>query len=316
MFLFVAWSCALRASAAPTDLPEPYLALFTFQRAELGTITDDQLRILEASPFDGMAVWCLDCRSTETPPALAELGPRLEHLRNNTTKHVWPVAFLNRIIEQTPETTPPGQADPDPEFAKIRGLDLDDEAGALSAFLLSWRLSLQIARELGAPGVCLDPEFYNDHALENIARLAQRRGERDSETLAKLRAVGARMADIVGEEYPGAVVWTLFTRLCGPSGWINGAPGHLLKAFLDRANETSIPLALVDGAEESTSIGYVNPSLVALEEKIDAYESRYQGARAVGWSPAQERYAPELKRPSDCDAGSGVICLVGGALSE
>lgn len=263
------------AYAAP-GMPRPYLALFTFQRAEMMQLTADQLRLLDASPYDGMATWLIDYRSTDPPVELAAIHPRLDFLRQHTRKHLWPVVFLNRMIEQGANYKSDDGSGPSPGFARIRGLDLDDAAGARSAFLMNWRRGLQIARELGAPGICFDPEFYNDYSLEGVAPLSRRRGEREGETLEKLRALGRSMADIIGEEYSTAVVWCAFTRLCGQKGSITGAQGHILQALLDRASQKRIPLVLVEGGEENDNIGYTNPSLAELKRKIDERETRYQ----------------------------------------
>lgn len=264
------------ASFTADRLPHPYLALFTFQSAEMLKLTDEQLRMLDASPYDGMATFLTNYRSTEPSPDLDAIRPRLDSLRGRTRKHLWPVVFLNRIIEQGPDYKRENETGPKPEFAKIRGLDLDDKAGARSAFLLSWRRALQIARELRSPGICFDPEFYNNYPLESVAATAKRRGEREGETLKMLHELGRSMTDIVGEEYPSAVLWCLFTRLCGQRGSITGAPGHVVQAMLDRAGEKQIPLTLVEGGEERDNIGYTNRSLDDLQKKILDRDTRYR----------------------------------------
>jgi hypothetical protein len=109
-------------------MPRPYLALFTFQRAELLQLTDEQLRLLDASPYGGLATWVLDYRSAEPPPELEAIRPRLQYLREHTRKHLWPVVFLNRMIEPGPDYKEGDRSGPQREFAKIRGLDLDDQA--------------------------------------------------------------------------------------------------------------------------------------------------------------------------------------------
>lgn len=140
-----------------------------------------------------------------------------------------------------------------------------------------------MARRLGSPGILLDPEFYNNYDMEGVTALAKRRGETEGQTLEGLHALGRRMADIIQEEYPEAVVWCAFTRLCGPSGSVTGAPGHILTAFLDRANERQMPLTLIEGAEDNT--GYTSASFDDLKRKVDDQEKRY--------APLRERY-PQL----------------------
>jgi hypothetical protein len=58
-------------------LPKQYLALFTFQNASYGQLSDDQLRILQASPFDGMAMWLSGGYDVAPPPDLEQVSPRL-----------------------------------------------------------------------------------------------------------------------------------------------------------------------------------------------------------------------------------------------
>ena len=238
--MMVAMGLLATSACTAAQLRRPYLALFTFQNANLQTITDEQLRILEASPYDGMAVWVVDAEATGEVPAVQTLRPRLAHVRQLTKKDLWPVVFLNRIIEQDMNAPHHDGLKANPAFADIRGMDLDNETGARDAFLLSWRRSLQLARALGSPGIGFDPEFYHDYNLESLAVLAKRRGEEEGQTLAKLRALGARMADIAQEENPNVIVWSAFTRLGRSPDKIQGVPGHILQAMLD-PHERSAP---------------------------------------------------------------------------
>ena len=280
---------ATPVAAPAAGMPRPYLAVFTFQQGHLEQISTDQMRVLDASPFDGMAFWAIEGYSTEKPPGLDALRPRLQQLRAQTRKHLWPFAFLNRVLQQESADRQHTSARRDPAFARIRGMDLDNETGARDCFLATWRLNLRIARLLDTPGVGLDPEFYNNYALESIAELARRRGETVAETQRKLRALGRSMADVVAEEYPGAVLWCLFARLAGPHEAVVGAPetadlipigapGCVLQGILDRAREARIPLTLIEGSEGG--IGYLNRSLDDLRRKIVVQERFYRSWKA------------------------------------
>lgn len=86
------------ASAGAADLARPYLALMTFQDAQLEKLSDEHLRLLEAWPYDGMATWVQGYQALEAVPDPANLEARLDHVRTQTGKHLWPTVFLNRII--------------------------------------------------------------------------------------------------------------------------------------------------------------------------------------------------------------------------
>jgi hypothetical protein len=96
-------------------------------------------------------------------------------------------------------------------------------------------------------------------------------------TVAKLKAVGAKMAEVVGEEYPGAVIWSLYTRFRLQEGMIGGgavlgsAQAAILAGLLERAKEKRIPLTLIDGSEDE--IGYLNASLDDLKRKLIGQQS-------------------------------------------
>ncbi len=313
LLVLVAVAVLSAYGTAAASLARPYLALFTFQNADLATIADEQLRILEASPYDGMAIWLVNEDTTRQPPDLQALQPRLAHLKQLTRKDLWPVVFLNRIIEQDTNAPHHEGVKAEAAFAGIRGMDLDDAAGAMSAFVVNWRRSLQVARVLESPGIAFDPEFYNNYDLESLSALAKRRGESESQTLAKLRALGARMADIAQEEYPGVVVWSAFTRLGGSPDRIQGVPGYILQAMLDRAREKRLPLRLIEGGEDT--IGYVHRSAEEVMAKIAAREKEHQarlgpdsqlimGGTVAPWLDTEHRAywmkdTPTLKRVED-----------------
>jgi hypothetical protein len=268
---------ATLAASTAFALPRPYLALFTFQSASFSAITDDQLRILQASPYDGMATWLMDGYDTYDPPSITQLLPRAHHLKRLTRKDLWPFVFLNRIIQQNPTGSHHTGMKADAAFARIRGMDLDDETGALTQFLETWQRSVQLAKAMGGPGAGLDPEFYNNYPLEDLGALARRREETLEATAAKLAAVGARMADIIRDEYPGAVVWSLYTRLgstasheatLGPVRTPPSVQACILCGLMDRAGRTHTPVTVIDGSEDG--IGYTNASFDELKHKLVA----------------------------------------------
>lgn len=298
--------CTVCDAGPARPLPKPYLALFTFQNAQVDQLTDPQARMLRQSPFDGMAIWLQDPYASAPPPALTAVLPQLKRFHAVAEKDLWPFVFLNRILQEQPN----GHRH-DPALTRIRGMDLNNGAGALADFLLQWRRALQIARALGSPGVGVDPEFYSNYPLADIATLAARRGESEAETRVKLAAVGAQMADIVQQEYPGVVIWTLAVGFgsvrnvaLGTSAASQSEPsaavtsGVLLTGLLERSKQAGIPLTVIDGSENA--VGYQHWSIQEISARLltqtlndKAWLTRYpqlvMGATIAPWLDTQHR---------------------------
>lgn len=276
-------------SAVARGLPRPYLALFSFGLARLPELANRQLRLLNTSPYDGMATWWAREYSVNPPPRFQQMLPRLRRLRQMTRKDLWPFAFLNRIVEGSPKL---GRWRFKPVYGRIRGMDLDNATGSLHDFLLTWRRNLEIARFLKSPGVGLDPEFYNtefpqsDLQFDNLSLLARYRGEAPAKTRRELLAIGARMASIVRKVYPGAAIWCLRTGLGDSSeATVTGCrpvppsvAGYIVEGLLDRANEAHIPLTLFEGSEPNGSSGYLlgDLSVAQVREVLRTQDVRYR----------------------------------------
>ncbi len=248
-----------------------YLMLVTFITPALGDLTAKHLRMLEASPFNGVAVKLASAYDASEVPGFEAFSSAVKLCRGRRVD-VWPWVFLNRMIGRHPEGRFHSAA-PAPEyFARINVMDLDNETGAREDFLKLWRLALRLARQIGAPGIVADFEAYNNYLAYNPVWVAESRGEPVERVIEKLRKLGADLADIVAEEYPGAMIVQLFfdpyvrpykdadgqayTRTCN----------YICLGMLDRAAEKDIDLVLVDGGE--TTVGYYNPSVARLREKI------------------------------------------------
>lgn len=290
----------------PAFRPEKaYLALFTFQSAQWNQISADQLRILHGSPYDGMATWLCDAYSTVKPTEWPELQSRIKEWRKVTNKDLWPFVFLNRIVQQEPDVkvnflnamltrlgialankqdsptaAHPGVR-PDPAFYPIKGMDLDNECGALEGLLFNWRQALRTAKALKSPGIGFDMEFYNNYPLGDVLTLAKRRAEQAEVTRQKLRFLGQKLADIVAEEYPAAVIWSLFTGLAPWQESNASIPAAtscaegISEGILERAKQRRLRLVLIDGAEND--VGYINRSLDYLRDKLLKQQSDKKG---------------------------------------
>ena len=303
-------------SAAPP--PCPYLALFTFQKPLFTEPAEFQMAQLNASPYDGVAVWFQDAYALNSPQFDTVLA-RAKALRRLSRKDLWFVSFVNRVVQPKHTATRPPAVPPQGQATSDWGVDLDNSTGALADFLLKWRWNLRLAKAVSSPGICLDPEFYNDYNIERIRPLAVLRKDTEDGVKERLRAIGSQMADIVAQEYPNATIWTLATRFPQPS-WAGGddwrterVGGFLIAGLLERARQAHTPLKLVEGGEELVRYlpGTVANLLISLGRQQDflaPWRARYPalvpGGTVAPWIQIGGRpeWMSAVREPDSIDA--------------
>ncbi|MBM3471893.1 MAG: hypothetical protein FJX75_01305 [Armatimonadetes bacterium] len=251
-----------------------YLSLITFYTS-VWREKPEQLAVVNDSAYAGVAVPVWSGYDTDPVPPYAETIPKLRELRKLVNIDVWPWVFSNRLFgvpeDATRHPSVVGGAVPD-YFARIRVLDLDDEAGARSDVLTQWRYAVRAARELGAPGIVLDLEAYNNYKAYDVAYVAEKRGESVSGIVAKCESIGADLARICEEEYPTCIVWSLFSRLEAsqrretPDGPLYSTAGHISLGFLKHARDHHVPCKYLCGGEVTP--GYYNRNVDALKRRI------------------------------------------------
>ena len=263
----------------------PYLLLVTFVGGRRFASADrGWLAPLNASPYHGVAMSVIGAYDFAPVPREEAFDAALATYREHARLHIWPWVFTNRLVggdADAPAHPSSGRIGLNEYFGRIRALDVADEAGALGDFLKVWRLALRLARKAGAPGVVVDIETYNNNRAYDVAYVAQRRGETPEAVMAQLRRIGERMAMILEEEYPQAVVWTLFTALERPTGSLmkpDGAPrptyrtpAYITLGLLDHLRRKDLPARVVCGGE--VGIGYFNRSPDALADVMRAREA-------------------------------------------
>jgi hypothetical protein len=159
-------------------------------------------------------------------------------------------------------------------------MDLFDDTGALGDFLELWRRSLRIARELGSPGIMVDPECYNDHLNYEVDYLAKQLGRSVEEVKTRLQAIGGELMAIAHAEYPQAVIWFNFTGIAPEKTWRILAKnelrttGYLVLGMLEKAKDLESRIIIVSGGELE---GYCYESLADLEESTAARQERFAG---------------------------------------
>ncbi len=280
----------------------PYLLSVSFYTPTLDQWTDETVERLMSTPYDRMAAIVESAYAGGAPPTLQQFESALSAIaQKKPQKHLWPWVFLNRIMGHSRSEANAAVRERPVEGKEFKGLDLDGKHGALPRFYETWRLSLRLARRLGAPGIVFDPECYSDYGCYAMSYVVQCAGIPKSAAAAAVRRIGARMADIVGEEFPQAVIFSLLTQFEQDSPGVGMVP-TLFDGMLRRAIEKSVPLTVVDGGEP-VGYGFVdlrqfqrqhNLRLAAVSETL----------MPVGrLLPRRQRYrlAPDGRRRQDAD---------------
>ena len=264
---------------ALTVLAASCVLMVSSMHPPLGQLSDDNIKALNATPFDGVAVDVIGPYDGSPLPDEAALRKHCEHVRGVSTKAIWPRVYGNRTVELSPKIKARNASRTPAYFEAIRGMDIHDTAGALGDFYRLCRMSLKMARTLGAPGIVFDLEVYNHSDGYRVQWIADRQGRTPAEVIARLKAIGAQVADITGEEFPHAVLWSLFTTLNRPAqyrepgGNYYTAPAYVFMGLLERAAEKRIPLRLVSGGEWG---GYCYKSVEAMRERFATRNAGFQ----------------------------------------
>jgi len=264
--------------------PDHYLLLVNTAVAFM--MNEAKFRQFDKSSYDGLAVAFLHAYDTSEAPSVAQMDASLAQWKTFTRKDIWPWVYINRMIGMS--TAEKNWHSDTPYFRKIAGADLDDVRGAQSDFLHIWRNSLAAARDSHEPGIVCDLEFYNYYAEYDIGELARQTGKKPAEVAESLKKIGVRMADVAAQEYPGAILWFLFTGFTHPGyKTYDGvpyypSPTYVAMGLLDEIAQQNLRLKVLTGGEGSLS--YCHDTLEDLRSAIrqrqadlQAMLHRYEG---------------------------------------
>jgi hypothetical protein len=253
------------------------------------TLTPNQLALFQQSPYDALAVRFLAQYDTVPPPSVEEMTSTLVTLKKSGDKDYWPWVSLNRMVGRDPDLD--SSYGRNPYFARIRGLDLENVAGAKADFLQIWRNSLRAANRSQMPGIVVDLELYVNYKAYEPALLAKQIGRPVNETIGLLHNLGAQLADIAAQEYPNGMLWFLFTDL-GQLGWkVEGnvkyypTPAYIVLGLLDEIRDKHFSLHVISGGE--VALEYCSFSVDHLKRKIDG--------RAKDFAPHLQKYTGALE---------------------
>jgi hypothetical protein len=286
-------------------LAVPYLLLVTFYSGQLTVFDIDKIKAINQSPYHGVGVTLLgayDHRQVNQKK-LAEVA-RL--VREESKKDVWPWVFFNRFIGGGKGERLISHGEANDYFEGIKGIDLDNQYGALEEFYKLWALALKTARNLGSPGIIVDPEAYNNYRAYRVSYLSATTGKKMECIKERLRRIGSNLVDIAVGIYPDAVIWILFTGLESPmqikfpkKAKELRSVTYIFLGMLERLAKFDSRIRLVDGG--GFFIGYCYESLQDLEKRVEmrnqclsaltrSYPNLKLGGRIALWDK------PELKK--------------------
>jgi len=259
----------------------PYLLLVSFYSGTFNDFGADKRKALDASAYNGAAVALVDAYDTGSHQA-ADFRRGIEDIKRDSKKHVWPWVFFNRFVGFSEKGRFINENARKDHFRAIKGLDVFNEAGALEDFLRLWEISLTVARELGSPGIVVDPETYNNYDALGISFVAREAHRSKDEVRERLLGVGAGLADSAHAIYPEATIWLLFSGLGDrrlsflPLLGDQRTVTYIIRGMLERAKERGMRLTIVSGGE--LSLGYCYKSLEELKDKVRAREEDFADA--------------------------------------
>jgi hypothetical protein len=258
-----------------------YLLLVSFYSGDIKSFDSNKITRMNESYYNGVAVPLInqfnaqpyDEKSVESTMAL---------LKDKSKKHIWPWIYFNRFVGYSESGRAQSLHSNNEYFKNIKGLDLYNESGALKDFLNIYESALLIAKQLGAPGIVIDPEAYNNYDAYKNSYLIKRQEKSAEEIKNRLMQIGRDFTDIADKKYPEAVIWFLFSGLSRPVKKMNPFEDkeyrtvtYIIRGMLERAKEKGSKLVFVSGGE--SSLGYCYKSLDDMKDKIKARNADYAG---------------------------------------
>jgi hypothetical protein len=205
-----------------------YLLLVSFIGGSPFNMSMDQLSMVTASPYHGVAISIADAYDTNSYTIqdydnFCQLLSAAQQ-SGKWNKHIWPMVYLNRFIAVSNSFRWDGRKVP-PYYAKIKALDIYNEAGALKCFYQDWNNALMLSRSTNSPGIILDDEFYNSPTLP-LEQIAAVHGQTEDNARETLRGIGANLIKTAAKIKPDVVILVLM-------GWMSDLPKVDLKPMED-----------------------------------------------------------------------------------
>lgn len=253
----------------------PYLLLVSFYSGNIGSFTPEMATEINRSPYHGVAIPVVHYTDSSRNVDVHASITRLSH---HIKKDIWPWIFFNRFCGfDGKKPIPPGK---EMLFARVKGMDLYNEAGALEDFFDTWKLALKAARSIGSPGIFVDPEPYNCWDVNYLAHVARQRSEPKDAIRERLIQIGETLADMTAVTYPNAILWFPFSAATAPIRrlpWQHDefwTTTYIVLGMLERAVKEHYTFKIISGAE--VSLGYCFRDAPHLAEKIESRAAKFK----------------------------------------
>jgi hypothetical protein len=148
--------------------------------------------------------------------------------------------------------------------------DYDGSLNKLDDFMADLRNTLQVAKQMGSPGIVLDLEFYTNTIYSGIGDAATFAGISQVAMKAAFVVLGEQIATVINDEFPDAVIWGPLcvvgsTGVLPASGWsANWITQGILATLLPT-------VTLIAGAE--AEIPYQHVNYAAFESDCDKFRA-------------------------------------------
>jgi hypothetical protein len=147
-------------------------------------------------------------------------------------------------------------------------LDYNGTLGKLGLFLDDLRNTLQVAKQLGSPGIVLDLEFYANQLYSGVGDAADLVKISKEEMQTAFSILGNQFAIIINEEFPTAIIWG---PLCvigstGPIPATEWSAYWITQGILENLLPT---VTLIAGAE--AEIPYTHSNFATFETDADLF---------------------------------------------
>jgi hypothetical protein len=250
------------------------LIFLSFSTPKFPLITQEKIDIINPSPYDALAIsltYAYDSRSISKESIRDQID-----LVKGSDREFWPWIYMNKMYGLPDEgdscySNCRDFCEDKAYYETIKGIDIDNEVGALAEFYKEFETSLQIAEETGATGIIIDDEAYNNACVYDIKYVAQKQEITVEQAKTRLKEIGREMANKAESEYPGVTILFLFPTLD------EEAPiGNIILGMLEEGKEKGHTFKVVEGGEKIPLHGYVSCSIEHLKEKSEGRYKQYK----------------------------------------
>lgn len=228
------------------------LLYYSFSTPRFSELSEKDLNVIENSSFTGICSRLIGAYDINLP-SYNDYENTISMVKNKSMKRkIWPVIFFNRFFGSPDENPCSRTMDKSTETTsysgKINGIDLLNDNDSIGDFRKLLTLALRIARELGSPGIFIDPEAYNCYDAYSVSNISKRYKMSTDAIILKLKNIGFDFADLVNTYYSDAIIFFYlidFGKI--QKDGFQRSIAYIAEGMLERSKQKGYSLRLVDG---------------------------------------------------------------------